>query len=331
MSSLSDAARELGKWPRDLYVEAVWASPALTTPQLAVALAFADHAGPSDPPAAWVGSDRLQARTKLKRTAAATTVRALVRLGWLTPTAPPRKGFTATYLLTVPDEKAASRPSEKAVSRPSPETEGRLATGEGRLATREGRQATPTSLPTSPLTTTPREGAAVIVQPEDREPASAASLADRLRGLGVTWPERDVRAAHARLYALLGSDVRAEGQANGVLTELAKRRRPVQHLTSWLSRLDDDAVLALPEVTSLPGRSKSTERPARIPTPGEAADIERRRQSLDQHPHGQAARAEARRSIGDVPAPPTDARVDREAELLLRDPSWIAEQQERAA
>lgn len=328
--TLSDAARELGKWPRDLYAEAVWCSAALKPVQKLVALAYADHARDGD--TAWLSYERLAERTGLARSTAAAALRQLVDAGWLVCVERGRQHRASRYRLELPQQSESRTPEQSdsrtpdSASSPAPDTSSPAADTSSPAAGPDLSTYLRTNL------NTVREGEAVIVQPEDREPASSASLADRLRGLGVAWPDRDVRLAHARLYALLGSDVRAEGQANAVLTELAKRRRPVLHLTSWLSMLDDDAVLALPEVTSLPGRGRTpAPRPARLPTPAEDADIARRRQLLDEHPHGQAARAEARRSIPDVPAPPTEARVDRDAELLLRDPSWIAEQQEHAA
>jgi hypothetical protein len=74
----------------------------------------------------------------------------------------------------------------------------------------------------------------VIVTAEDRT-HPADTLADRLHAQGATWTDDAIDAAYRRLTAALGGDVRAEGQAAGLLVDLARRPRRIHDLAAFLT------------------------------------------------------------------------------------------------
>ena len=84
----------------------------------------------------------------------------------------------------------------------------------------------------------------MIVTAEDREPSTPAPLSPTgSAATSSSWSDADVRTAHLRLFAVLGSDAHADGLATAVLTAWATRRKPVQYLTGYLASLDDHQLL----------------------------------------------------------------------------------------
>lgn len=96
----------------------------------------------------------------------------------------------------------------------------------------------------------------MIIVPEDRQPDSDASTADRLRGLGVQWSDGEVHTAMVRVTDLLGGGAAAHGQARALLDRLAGRSTPVRSLTAYLGKLTDEQLVALVDPARAPQPSK---------------------------------------------------------------------------
>lgn len=91
------------KWPRDLWLDAIWENEGLKPNERAVAFAYARFAGKED--ATWCSWAELARRTGIKsKDAIWRAVSGLVAGGWLVQVQKPRQHRSAVYRLTCPAE-----------------------------------------------------------------------------------------------------------------------------------------------------------------------------------------------------------------------------------
>jgi hypothetical protein len=95
------------RWPRDLWLDAIWEDEALKPVERAVAYVYARYAGKND--TAWCSWAEIMRRTGMrsKKTVGA-SLAALVKAGWLSEVERPRQHLSAVYRLTCPVDNSLS-------------------------------------------------------------------------------------------------------------------------------------------------------------------------------------------------------------------------------
>lgn len=210
-----------GRWPSDLWREAVWNSPksSLKPLQRLIALAYADHA--RDGEVAWVTYNRLEQRTGLSRDAVARHLGALVEAGWLVLVSPASQHRSARYRLVIPSAQQSvaqtAEPVQQSVSRTTELVQQSVSADQQSVsavpAVREtDSTSVPTSVPTSSTDLVGGRGAE-----EDGQDRRIAQAADALR---AAVPPAAVlsRAAHASLVACLRRGWTQEALVQAVAT-----------------------------------------------------------------------------------------------------------------
>lgn len=108
------------RWPREDWVDAVWASETLKPLQRLVAFSYARHAG--DRTISWVSESQLQTDTGLSRDAARRARDGLVEAGWLVLESKARQQYAARYRLVIVERErqtTSSRTPQTTSSRTS--------------------------------------------------------------------------------------------------------------------------------------------------------------------------------------------------------------------
>lgn len=105
------------KWPRDLWLEAIWEDETLRPTERIVAYVYARYAFEGN--TAWCSWDEVRRRTGIRsRDTVWRAITALTDAGWLTEVADARQHRSAVYRLSVPAEKpSAVRESDTSVVR----------------------------------------------------------------------------------------------------------------------------------------------------------------------------------------------------------------------
>lgn len=101
------------RWPRDVWMDAIWDCETLTPPQRAVAYTFARYAGHRD--TSWCPQNELRKRTGMKsRTAISDAVKSLVDGGWLMLVEKARQHRSARYRMVVRGVQMSTSRTSKA-------------------------------------------------------------------------------------------------------------------------------------------------------------------------------------------------------------------------
>jgi hypothetical protein len=109
---MAEPAPERGdKWPRELWLDAIWEDPDVKPNERTVAYAYARFAGGGA--TSWCSWDQLRRRTGIKsRDAIWRALSGLVDAGWLSMVDRPRQHRSAVYRLTVPLETPGVREAD---------------------------------------------------------------------------------------------------------------------------------------------------------------------------------------------------------------------------
>lgn len=99
------------KWPRDMWLEAIWEDPDLKPNERVVAYVYARYAGKSD--IAWTSWPEIMRRTGMRsRRSVSAALQALGKSGWLVQVQRPRQHRSAVYRLTCPLQQSQSATAE---------------------------------------------------------------------------------------------------------------------------------------------------------------------------------------------------------------------------
>lgn len=114
------------KWPRDLWLEAIWEDGALKPGERVVAYVFARFAGRDD--VAWCSYPEMMRRTGMRdRTTVSTAIKGLTKAGWLDTVAGARQHRSPVYRLVCPLQQSGI-PTDQQSGIPTSEASGSAAT-----------------------------------------------------------------------------------------------------------------------------------------------------------------------------------------------------------
>lgn len=109
------------RWPRDIWIDAMWNNDALKPNERVVAYAYYRYAGSKR--TTWCAWNELRARTGIKsRDALNRAIKGLIDGGWLREAKSARQHYSAIYRMTIPAQQSVSRTpdeSQGSISRTS--------------------------------------------------------------------------------------------------------------------------------------------------------------------------------------------------------------------
>lgn len=171
------------RWPRDLWLDAIWEDPALKPNERVVAYVYARYAGSGD--TAWVSWPEIMLRTGMtsKRTVSR-ALKVLTDLGWLTVVARARQHRSTVYRLTVPAQRYLSATAEP-VDNPSSGSNGIPLDGLGQepavaIVHSSGSDLTPSAVAIwRPITQIENSNERSDTRVHARDPSGARAASDR--------------------------------------------------------------------------------------------------------------------------------------------------------
>lgn len=204
------------RWPRDIWLDAIWDCPDVKPNERAVAYAYARYAGASD--TTWCPWDELKRRTGIRsRDALSRAISGLIEAGWIVEVERARQHYSARYRLTVAQQSISRTPgSQESVSR----TPGVAQPSASRTPEQSSRP--------SPETSSPFNGPDLSNGPLEQDPLPRAQGVDSLATeVGATEEEMNllvekVRRDHPHVKAVLPwlRRVHENGDLAAMLTEV---------------------------------------------------------------------------------------------------------------